>query len=71
MGSLIVLALFIISVWLYIKIMRAREENEDYTPVESNDENAPDFSPYLAERIGIEEDEEEEEDRSYDGIIEY
>ncbi|MEQ8168813.1 MAG: hypothetical protein ABRQ38_07930 [Candidatus Eremiobacterota bacterium] len=71
MGSLIVLALFIISVWAYIKIMRAREEKEDYTPVESNDDNAPDFSPYLAERLGIEQEEEEEEERSYDGIIEY
>ena len=71
MGSLIVLALFVICVFIYIKIMRNREDEEDYTPVDGNDPNAPDFSPYLAERLGIEEDEDDEEERSYDGLIEY
>ncbi|HPZ06688.1 MAG TPA: hypothetical protein PL110_01125 [Candidatus Eremiobacteraeota bacterium] len=71
MGYIIAIILLIVCVIVFLKLNKPGEKEEAYEPGEFDDSNYPDFSPYLKSRLGVEEEEEDDENPSYEGFIEY
>ena len=68
--GIVTLIIFGICVFLFIRYWRQAEEKAKDEILE-DDDNKPDFKPFLDSRIGGTEEEEEEESTSYDDFLEY
>ena len=73
MGSILILIVFVICVFIYIKIMKKDENKQEIANPDEpyDDSHMPDFAPYLDSRIGREEEDDEDEPLDYDGFMQY